>query len=45
VEKDLYFGATMMHAGENTLTLTVPEGGIAQGVVYDVVRLELVPDN
>jgi rhamnogalacturonan endolyase len=42
VEKDLSFNATMLHPGENSLTLTVPAGGLTQGVVYDVVRLELV---
>lgn len=41
VEKDVDFDASLMHAGENTLTLTVPAGGIMSGVAYDVVRLEL----
>jgi rhamnogalacturonan endolyase len=41
VEKDLSFDATMLHAGENELTLTVPAGGLTSGVSYDVVRLEL----
>jgi rhamnogalacturonan endolyase len=43
VEKDLTFDASMMRAGENTLTLTVPAGGLTSGVAYDVVRLELAP--
>jgi len=43
VEKDLSFDASMLHAGANTLTLTVPAGGITSGVAYDVVRLELAP--
>ena len=43
VEKDLAFSASMLKAGENTLTLTVPEGGLMSGVSYDVVRLELSP--
>jgi len=43
VEKDLSFDGSLMHAGENTLTLTVPAGGITSGVAYDVVRLELAP--
>jgi len=43
VEKDLPFDASMLTAGENTLTLTVPEGGLTSGVSYDVVRLELSP--
>jgi rhamnogalacturonan endolyase len=41
VEKDLTFEAKLLHAGENTLTLTVPAGGLTSGVAYDVVRLEL----
>ncbi|HEY4378937.1 MAG TPA: polysaccharide lyase family protein [Acidobacteriaceae bacterium] len=43
VEKDLQFDASLMQAGANTLTLTVPAGGITSGVAYDVVRLELAP--
>jgi rhamnogalacturonan endolyase len=43
VEKDLSFDSSMLHAGANTLTLTVPAGGITSGVAYDVVRLELAP--
>jgi rhamnogalacturonan endolyase len=41
VEKDVQFDATMMHAGDNTLTLTVPAGGVMDGVIYDYLRLEL----
>jgi rhamnogalacturonan endolyase len=41
VEKDVSFDATLLHAGENDLTLTVPAGGLTSGVSYDVVRLEL----
>jgi rhamnogalacturonan endolyase len=41
VEKDVDFDASLMHAGANTLTLTVPAGGITSGIAYDVVRLEL----
>ncbi|MGA9669502.1 MAG: polysaccharide lyase family protein [Terracidiphilus sp.] len=40
-EKDLPFDAQMLHSGDNTLTLTVPEGSLTSGVSYDVVRLEL----
>jgi rhamnogalacturonan endolyase len=43
VEKDMAFDAGLMHPGANTLTLTVPEGGITSGIAYDVVRLELAP--
>ncbi len=41
VEKDVIFDAGMLHAGANTLTLTVPAGGLTNGIAYDVVRLEL----
>ena len=41
VEKDLTFDASLLRAGENSLTLTVPAGGTTSGVAYDVVRLEL----
>jgi len=30
-----------LHAGDNTLTLVVPAGGLTSGIAYDVVRLEL----
>jgi rhamnogalacturonan endolyase len=43
VEKDLTFDASLLRAGDNTLTLTVPAGGLTSGVAYDVVRLELAP--
>lgn len=35
------FDARLLKAGENTVTLTVPAGAYNNGVVYDVVRLEL----
>ncbi|GGG71611.1 polysaccharide lyase family protein [Edaphobacter dinghuensis] len=41
VEKDLSFDATLLRPGQNTLTLTIPAGGLTSGVSYDVVRLEL----
>jgi Rhamnogalacturonate lyase family. len=43
VEKDLSFDAALLRPGQNTLTLTVPAGGLTSGVSYDVVRLELAP--
>ena len=43
VEKDLTFDGSLLHAGTNTLTLTVPAGGLTSGIAYDVVRLELAP--
>ena len=45
VEKDLSFDASLLHPGQNTLTLTVPAGGLTSGVSYDVVRLELADPN
>ena len=41
VEKDLAFDASLMHAGPNTMTLTVPAGGLTSGIIYDYLRLEL----
>ncbi len=43
VEKDVPFDASLMHAGSNTLTLTVPAGGVMNGIGYDYLRLELAP--
>jgi rhamnogalacturonan endolyase len=40
-EKDLTFDASLLKAGENVLTLTVPAGDLESGVVYDYLRLEL----
>ena len=38
---DLAFDASLLKAGENTVTLTVPAGSYNNGVVYDYIRLEL----
>lgn len=35
------FNGSMLKAGENSLTLTVPAGELTSGVVYDYLRLEL----
>jgi rhamnogalacturonan endolyase len=35
------FDATLLKAGENEMTLTVPAGDLCSGVVYDYLRLEL----
>jgi len=35
------FDASLMRAGENEMTLTVPAGEVTSGVVYDYLRLEL----
>jgi rhamnogalacturonan endolyase len=40
-EKDVSFDAAMLHPGENTITLTLPAGGLTNGVSYDALRLEL----
>jgi rhamnogalacturonan endolyase len=39
-EKDVTFDASMMHPGHNTLALTVPAGGLTNGIEYDYLRLE-----
>lgn len=40
-ERDLVFDASLMKAGQNTLTLTIPAGGLMSGILYDYLRLEL----
>jgi rhamnogalacturonan endolyase len=45
VERDLTFNASLMQEGDNTLTLTIPAGGVTSGVIYDYLRLELVPES
>jgi rhamnogalacturonan endolyase len=40
-EKDVTFDAGAMHAGDNTMTLTIPAGGLTSGILYDYLRLEL----
>ena len=41
VERDLSFDASLMKPGENVLKLTIPEGGLTSGIMYDYLRLEL----
>jgi rhamnogalacturonan endolyase len=41
VEKDVTFDAALMKEGHNTLTLTIPAGGVTSGIIYDYLRLEL----
>jgi rhamnogalacturonan endolyase len=41
VEKDVTFDAAAMKAGQNTMTLTIPAGGLTNGIEYDYLRLEL----
>ena len=38
------FDATLLKAGENKMTLTVPAGELTSGVVYDYLRLEVNED-
>ncbi|HVU39351.1 MAG TPA: polysaccharide lyase family 4 protein [Opitutales bacterium] len=40
-EREVVFPASLLKAGTNTLTLTVPAGGQTNGVIYDYLRLEL----
>lgn len=40
-EREVPFDASLMKAGSNVLTLTVPGGSLTSGIVYDYLRLEL----
>jgi rhamnogalacturonan endolyase len=40
-ERELPIDAALLQKGGNTLTLTIPEGTLNSGVIYDTVRLEL----
>jgi rhamnogalacturonan endolyase len=40
-QRDLAFDASLLKPGKNTLTLTIPEGGLTSGIIYDYLRLEL----
>ena len=40
-EHDLAFDASWMKAGDNILKLTIPAGGLMNGILYDYLRLEL----
>ena len=41
IERDFNFDASLLKPGANTIVLTVPAGGVANGICYDVVRLEI----
>ena len=41
VEHNLAFDAALMKSGKNVLSLTVPAGGLMNGIIYDYLRLEL----
>jgi rhamnogalacturonan endolyase len=40
-ERDVVFDASMLKQGTNTITLTVPAGGLTSGIIYDYLRLEV----
>jgi rhamnogalacturonan endolyase len=40
-QREVPFAATMLKAGTNVVTLTVPAGAQTNGVIYDYLRLEL----
>jgi rhamnogalacturonan endolyase len=40
-QRTLKFDASLLKAGENTMTFTVPAGEVSSGVVWDYLRLEL----
>lgn len=40
-ERDVAFAASLLKAGTNVLTLTVPAGNVMSGIEYDYLRLEL----
>jgi rhamnogalacturonan endolyase len=40
-QRTLKFDATLLHAGENVMTFTVPAGDLSTGVVWDYLRLEV----
>ncbi len=40
-ERDLTFDAALMKPGDNNLKLTLPGGGLANGIMYDYIRLEV----
>jgi len=41
-ERDMEFDASMLHAGRNIIRLTVPQGPVNNGIMYDYLRLELL---
>ncbi len=43
VERDFSFDASLLKKGKNSIVLTVPAGGVANGICYDVIRLEVAP--
>jgi rhamnogalacturonan endolyase len=41
VERDFTFDAALLKPGQNKIVLTLPAGGVANGMCYDVIRLEV----
>ena len=41
IERDVTFDAALMKAGQNTIKLTIPAGGLTSGILYDYLRLEV----
>ena len=41
VEKNFKFDASLLKSGANIIILTIPAGGVANGICYDVIRLEV----
>jgi len=41
MEHNLPFDASLMKAGMNMLTLTLPAGSLTSGILYDYLRLDL----
>ena len=40
-EREVPFDASLLKAGANVVTLTVPAGALTNGIIYDYLRLEL----
>ena len=40
-ETEFPFDGSLLHSGENSLTLTLPGGSLNSGLLYDYLRLEL----
>ena len=45
VERNFTFDAALLTRSNNTIILTVPAGGVANGICYDVIRLEVADGN
>ena len=39
-ERDVAFDESMLKAGTNTITLTIPAGTLTAGLIYDYLELE-----